>query len=139
MTSVSRRAQVDRWIVSLDQFFGVIRRQARRLKLGDTFEIGPTYQRGEHGIEKIRRGAVWHVKGQGNTGFHVDFMAAAMVIEAWSGKHRRCTLVITGKATVESLNADLKRVLAAAGLTDLARSNNIFCELEQPDARREKP
>lgn len=125
---VSRRARIDRWIISLTPCFDVINQKVKTLKLGEPrLELGPTFMpRGESscGTERIRRGAVWYLHGV-QTGFHVDFHSAGLHIEAWSGKDRTVSLWVAGAYTEESLKKDLSVTLAASGLTDLARTTQV--------------
>lgn len=124
----SRRAAVDRWIASLNPFFAVITTRAKNLKLGEPdLQVGPAFIKKTSAFDpdKIRAGAVWWVNGTGNVGFHVDFHKGGTRIEAWTGKSRRGTLWIAGKLTEDCLKKDLKVVMVSAGLTDLARTEEV--------------
>lgn len=128
----ARRAVIDRWIVSLTPLFTIISARAKGLKLGDpALEVGPNFMKhtspGES--DKIRRGAVWWVKGKGNCGFHVDFEKGGVRIEAWTGKDRHVSVWVAGKVTEDGLKEDLKMVLSAAGLTDLAHTEDVRASL----------
>jgi hypothetical protein len=131
--SAARRVKVDRWIISLVPFFAVINARVDVLKLGDPgVDVGPTFMGGDRfpdGRDRIRRGAVWWIKGHGNCGFHVDFHAEGIEIEAWTGKERRTTTCISGKVSEATLKRDLTVSLVAAGLTDLARTEEVRAEL----------
>lgn len=119
-----RRATADRWIASLQPMFDVIVTRTRKLKLGaPRLEVGPTYITKESG-DRIRKGAVWFIGGK-NTGFHVDFLPAGIHIEAWQGKERHASVWISGKVTEATLRKDLNVVLIAAGLPDLARTEEV--------------
>lgn len=130
----SRRAKADRWIISLTPFFQVINTRVDLLKLGEpALNVGPAFmgkERFDDGNgDRVRRGAVWWIKGHGNCGFHVDFSAAGIEIEAWTGKERRTTTWIAGKASEVTLKKDLTVCLVAAGLTDLARTQDVRDQL----------
>src|SRR4051812_27790783 len=85
--------------------------------------------------DRIRKGAVWFVKGR-NCGFHVDFCANGMThIEAWVGGDRRISTWISGSVTHASMKKDLGVCLAAAGLTDLARTEEVRDQLFSRTAR----
>lgn len=127
--ALSRRARIDRFIVSLNPMFRVIQVKMKTLNLGEPrLQIGPTLM---HKIsaglreEAIRRGAVWYLKNNGvdvQCGFHVDFGTSGLRIEAWSGKDRRAAVWIAGEYSETTLSRDLGLALVAAGLTDTSRS-----------------
>lgn len=123
----ARRTRIDRWIVSLNPMFEVITTKVRNLKLGEPrLQYGPTFMAKDTTTqpERIRRGAVWFLGGT-QTGFHVDFMTNGLHIEAWSGKDRRVSVWVAGDYTEATLKKDLTLVLAASGLTDLARTSEV--------------
>lgn len=121
----SRRAAIDRWIVSLNPMFEVIQARVRQLGIGEPrLQVGPTMIHSSRDDSSIRRGAVWFVDGK-NTGFHVDFKADGVGIQAWCGGERRASLWVAGKVTEGTLKRDLKTVLAAAGLSDLSKSQEV--------------
>lgn len=125
---MSRRARIDRFIVSLTPMFKVIAIKMNKLNLGEPrLMIGPTLLPRESpiGPERIRRGAVWYLKGNVQCGFHVDFAAAGLHIEAWTGQDRRVSVWIAGEYSQASLGKDLGLALAASGLTDLAASSAL--------------
>lgn len=130
----SRRARVTRWIISLNPLLKVVNSKAWRMGLGDPrVESGPGLLPGKHfedlGGDRIRKGAVWFINGA-NCGFHVDFCANGSVhIEAWQGGERRISSWISGDVTEESLRRDLTLCLAAAGLSDLARTEEVRAKL----------
>lgn len=134
MTRPSRRAVIDRWITSLTPYFEVIHDKAMSLRLGQPrLEGPPTYldidNPGDRfGKGRIRKNAIWFINGA-NVGFHVDFYPAGIHIEAWTGKDRHASVWISGKVTEKSLKRDLTMVLAAAGLNDLARTDEIRAKL----------
>ena len=124
----SRRAAIDRWVASLNPMFVVIQARVKAMKLGDpALEVGPSFIKKASAFEadKVRRGAVWWVPGTGNVGFHVDFMQGGVRIEAWTGRERRVSAWIAGKVTDDGLKKDLGVVLVCAGLTDLARTEEV--------------
>lgn len=129
-----RRATVDRWIASLQPMFDVITFKTQSLRLGEPrLTSGPTLMKKDFfsagsGGDRIRKGAVWFIGGK-NVGFHVDFLASGIHIEAWQSKERHASVWISGKVSESSLKKDLTIVLAAAGLTDLARTNEVRKQL----------
>lgn len=131
---MTRRAKATRWIVSLNPMFTVINSRMERLGLGaPRVETGPTFlprSRFEDVAgDRIRRGAVW-VVGDRSCGFHVDFCAENRIhIEAWTGGERRTSTWISGDVTESSLRRDLGVCLVAAGLTDLARTEEFRSQL----------
>lgn len=105
--------------------FDIISTKVAGLKLGDPrLEVGPTLIKKTLGADRIRKGAVWFLAGK-NTGFHVDFLPAGIHIEAWQGKERHASVWISGKVTEATLRKDLNVVLIAAGLPDLARTEEV--------------
>lgn len=83
---------------------------------------------------RIRKGVVWFVSGK-NCGFHVDFCSGGIEIEAWTGSDRRTKAWISGKVTEATFKKDLTVCLVAAGLTDLARTEEVRAQLFTPKAR----
>lgn len=134
----NRRGQIDRWIVGLSPLLDVIKYKIEKLRLGaPAMDFGPTYlpkDIPEFGPEKIRRGATWYHNGV-RSGFHVDFLHAGLRIKAYTGKDRDVTAWIHGKVTEASLKKDLGVCLVAAGLTDLARTEQVRDELFSRTAR----
>ncbi len=130
----TRRAATDRLIVSLQPMFDVISARTQRLRLGEPrITSGPMVMRREHfdfgtGGDRVRKGAVWFINGQ-NTGFHVDFFPQGLCIEAWQGRERHVKVSIAGKVTEDLLGKELALVFAAAGLTDLARTDEVRAQL----------
>lgn len=125
--SSARRTAVDRWIASLNPMFQVIQKKMLALKLGEPrLSYGPTSMIKDNGPgpDTIRRGAIWFLSGT-QAGFHVDFHKHGLQIEAWSGKDRRVCVWAAGEYTEQSLKKDLTLALAAAGLTDLARTTEV--------------
>lgn len=121
---LSNRAKVDRWIAKLTPMFEVITSRINMLNLGQAHGLGPLVIRSGSKVERIRKGAVWFVSGK-NCGFHVDFCSGGVEIEAWTGSDRRSRLWISGKVTEVGLKKDLTVLLVAAGLTDLARTEQV--------------
>lgn len=125
-----RRTKAIRQIIALNPMFEVIAYKIDRLGLGKPrLETGPGLMPGTHfddsGGDRIRKGAVWFIKGK-NCGFHVDFCTNGTIhIEAWTGAERHCSVWISGKVGEPSLKKDLTLCLAAAGLTDLARTEEV--------------
>lgn len=134
MIPVRRRTRAARWIISLSPMFAVIQAKTRKLGLGEPrLETGPALLPKERfedlAGDRIRKGAVWFLSGR-NCGFHVDFCDNGQThIEAWIGGDRRTSTWITGDATEHSLKKDLGVSLAAAGLTDLARTEEVRAQL----------
>lgn len=130
----ARRNRAVRWIVSLDPLLQVCVRRAKRLGLGEPrLESGPTFLPRRYfedlAGDRIRKGAVWFINSV-NCGFHVDFCANKMThIEAWQGGERRVSCWISGEMTEQVLNRELSLCLAAAGLTDLARTEEVRATL----------
>lgn len=130
----SRRARVTRWIISLHPLLKVVNSKAWRMGLGDPrVESGPALMPRKHfedqAGDRIRKGAVWFINGA-NCGFHVDFCANGSVhIEAWQGNERRISTWICGEVSEKTLKRDLTLCLAAAGLTDLARTEEVRAQL----------
>ncbi len=123
----TRRANADRWIISLRPFFDVVADKASSLKIGEPrVTVGPVLmpKTVPSGKDKIRRGAVWFVAGN-NVGFHVDFYPSGLHIEAWSGKDRQVSVWIAGEFTETTLKKDLSVVLVAAGLTGLRGTDEV--------------
>lgn len=123
----------------MNPFFEVINVKISCLGLGaPRLEVGPTLMPAAHfddcGGDRIRRGAVWFVGGR-NCGFHVDFCASSMHIEAWTGGDRRTSTWITGDVSELSLKKDLTVCLVAAGLTGLARTEEVRDQLFTRTAR----
>lgn len=131
---VSRRAKATRWIIALHPLIKVISSKAWRMGLGEPrLESGPCLLPRKHfddqAGDRIRKGAVWFINGA-NCGFHVDFCAnGQMHIEAWQGAERRVSVWISGNVSEESLKRDLTLCLAAAGLSDLARTEEVRAKL----------
>ena len=130
----SRRARAARWVVSLNPLLQVCARRIKKLGLGEPrLESGPTFLPRKHfddlAGDRIRKGAVWFIAGR-NCGFHVDFCANAMThIEAWQGGERRVSCWISSEMTEQILSRELSLCLAAAGLTDLARTEEVRARL----------
>jgi hypothetical protein len=131
---VGRRARAVRWMVSLSPMFKVISTKANSLGLGKPrLESGPTLLSRKNfddlAGDRIRKGAVWFV-GDRNCGFHVDFCANGQThIEAWTGGERKTSTWISGDVSELSLKRDLTVCLVAAGLTDLARTEEVRARL----------
>lgn len=104
--------------------FEVIAFKKKMLNLGEAHEVGPMVIRKGVKLERIRKGVVWFVGGK-NCGFHVDFCAGGIEIEAWTGSERRTKAWISGKVSEPTLKKDLTVCLVAAGLTDLARTEEV--------------
>lgn len=133
MIARSRRAKVDRWIASLTPYFDVIATKTVMLGLGDPgMTVGPTLM--TEGGAHIRKGAVWWISER-NCGFHVDFFTAGIHVEAWTGRERKTSTRIVGKVTENTLKKDLTVCLVAAGLTDLARTDEVRAQLFPRTAR----
>lgn len=133
--AVTRRARINRWIISLHPLIKVVSSKAWRMGLGEPrIESGPGLmpagQFEDRAGDRIRKGAVWFIAGVGNCGFHVDFCANGQVhIEAWQGAGRRVSLWISGDLTEQTLKRDLTLCMAAAGLSDLARTEEVRAKL----------
>lgn len=125
-----RRIKATRWIIALNPMFRVISTKMERLGLGEpSLETGPGLLAGTRfddlAGDRIRKGAVWFINNQ-NCGFHVDFCTNGQThIEAWTGAARRTSLWICGDVTDSSLKRDLTLCMAAAGLTDLTRTEEV--------------
>lgn len=134
MNKLTRRAKAVRWIITLNPMLVVIDTKMSKIGLGEPrLAVGPAWMPREHfedhAGDRIRKGAVWFVTGR-NCGFHVDFCAnGQMHIEAWVGADRRISSWISGSITESSLKKDLTLCLAAAGLTDLARTEEVRAAL----------
>lgn len=133
MRELTRRARATRWVASLTPLTNVVAETMTSLGLGKPrLEVGPTYmprkQFEDCGGDRIRRGAVWFVEGR-NCGFHVDFCMDRIHIEAWTGSSRRTSTWIVGNVSELSLKQDLTVSLVAAGLTDLARTEEVRANL----------
>ncbi len=121
-------------------FLEVINSKTILLGLGTPqAEVGPTFMASNRfedcGGDRIRKGAVWFVSGR-NCGFHVDFCASGQIhIEAWTGKERSTSTWIKGSVTEGTLKKDLTVCLVAAGLTDLARTEEVRADLFKKKAR----
>lgn len=132
---VARRAKANRWVNSLSPLLQVIVKKAHNMGLGEPrLESGPTFLPRKHfedlAGDRIRKGAVWFVKGIGNCGFHVDFCSNGQThIEAWTSGERRTSTWISGSVTEHTLRRDLSVCLVAAGLTDLARTEEVRDQL----------
>jgi hypothetical protein len=130
VNKLTRRAKAARWIINLNPLIRVVETKMHKVGLGEPrLETGPAWLPREHfedqGGDRIRKGAVWFVTGR-NCGFHVDFCANGLLhIEAWVGKERSTSTWITGGISEASLKKDLGVCLAAAGLTDLARTEEV--------------
>lgn len=130
----TRRAKAARWIASLNPLLQVFNAKVDQLGLGEPrLNNGPAFLPGKRfedlAGDRIRRGAVWFVGGR-NCGFHVDFCANGQThIEAWTGGDRRSSTWICGSVTEGSLKRDLTVCLVAAGLTDLARTEEVRANL----------
>jgi len=130
-----------RWIIALNPYLDVVNAKTAKLGLGEPrLQVGPAYLPRERfedsGGDRIRKGAVWFVGGR-NCGFHVDFCANGYThIEAWVGGDRRISSWISGSSTENSLKKDLGVCLAAAGLTDLARTEEVRTQLFQGSAKK---
>jgi hypothetical protein len=126
--------KASRWIDALDPLLQVCARRAKRLGLGKpSLEAGPTFlsQKRFEDLagDRIRKGAVWFIN-KANCGFHVDFCANKMThIEAWQGGERRVSCWISGEMTEQILSRELSLCLAAAGLPDLARTEEVRATL----------
>lgn len=137
----SRRAKAARWIISLTPLLNVCTAKVTQLGLGEPrLDPGPTFLPGKRfedlAGDRIRRAAVWFVGGR-NCGFHVDFCANGVThIEAWVGGDRRTSTWISGSVTEASLKKDLTVSLVAAGLTDLARTEEVRAQLFNRTARK---
>jgi hypothetical protein len=134
VNKLTRRAKAVRWIISLNPMLGVIDKKMEKVGLGKPrLEVGPSWMPREHfedsGGDRIRKGAVWFVTGR-NCGFHVDFCSNGQLhIEAWVGADRRVSSWISGAVSETSLKKDLGLCMAAAGLTDLARTEDVRAAL----------
>lgn len=134
MNKLTRRAKAVRWIISLNPMMSVIEKKMEKVGLGEPrLEVGPSWMPREYfedsGGDRIRKGAVWFVTGR-NCGFHVDFCATGQLhIEAWVGADRRVSSWISGAVSETSLKKDLGLCMAAAGLTDLARTEDVRAAL----------
>lgn len=134
MNKLTRRAKAVRWIIALNPMLNVIDTKMGKVGLGEPrLAVGPAWMPREHfednAGDRIRKGAVWFVTGR-NCGFHVDFCAGGQLhIEAWVGADRRISSWISGSVTESSLKKDLTLCLAAAGLTDLARTEEVRAAL----------
>jgi hypothetical protein len=123
----ARRAVIDRWIINLTPMFRIVDAITGDLKnLGTPrATIGPAFM-GRHlfddGGDRIRKGAMWWIRGYGNCGFHVDFLNGAVSLSAWCGSDRRASAVLMGKPAGLSLADDLINLLTVAGLATLNRS-----------------
>lgn len=116
----TRRALIDRWIARLTPMLRIIDIEAANLRLPGPRPFGPTYfPRQGTDPEHIRTGTVWWITGYGNSGYHVDFYATALRIEAWTGRHLHAEITHNGQPGPATLQNTLRRVLAFAGLTDL--------------------
>lgn len=130
----TRRAKATRWIIRLNPLLEVVKGRAAKLGLGEPrLDSGPAFLPRKHfedlAGDRIRKGHVWFIAGA-NCGFHVDFCANGLMhIEAWRGGERRISSWISGDITEESLKKDLALCLAAAGLTDLARTEEVRAKL----------
>lgn len=130
----SRRARASRWIATLNPLLKVINYKASCIGLGEPrLSTGPAFLPRKHfddqAGDRIRRGAVWWVGGR-NCGFHVDFCSNGQThIEAWTGGERKTSTWISGSVTEASLKRDLTVCLVAAGLTDLARTEEVRDQL----------
>lgn len=128
-------------MAALNPMFCVIATKCARLGLGDPrLEVGPTFMPREHFEDmagnRIRKGAVWFVGGR-NCGFHVDFCSNGQThIEAWTGGDRRTSTWISGDVSEMSLKKDLTVCLVAAGLTDLARTEEVRAQLFTRTAKK---
>lgn len=137
----ARRAKASRWIASLTPLLNVFNTKVAQLGLGTPrIESGPAFLPGKRfedlAGDRIRRGAVWFVAAR-NCGFHVDFCAnGATHIEAWTGGDRVISTWINGKVTEQSLKKDLTVCLVAAGLTDLARTEEVRAQLFNRTVRK---
>lgn len=123
-----------RRITALKPLIDVVNFKMTKIGLGDpSLEVGPAWMPRERfvdsGGDRVRKGAVWFVHGR-NCGFHVDFCASGQLhIEAWIGGDRRISTWIAGSVSEASLKKDLGVCLAAAGLTDLARTEEVRAQL----------
>lgn len=140
MNELTRRAKAVRWTISLNPLICVIENKTKKVGLGEPrLSVGPSWMPRRHfddyAGDRIRKGAVWFVTGR-NCGFHVDFCANGQLhIEAWVGADRRISSWISGSVTERSLKRDLGLCLAAAGLTDLARTEEVRAGLFSRSAR----
>lgn len=135
MIARTRRAKVDRWIASLTPFFDVIAAKQKMLSIGEPgLTVGPTLMHDGPG-PCIRKGAVWWINDR-NCGFHVDFYSGGIHIEAWTGRDRKTSTSISGKVTESTLKKDLTVCLVAAGLTDLARTEEVRANLFTRTAKK---
>ena len=140
-TEAARRARADQWIITLNPLIKVITAKVAKLGLGEPrLAVGPTYLPRRYfedlAGDRIRKGAVWFIKGHGNCGFHVDFCANAMThIEGWISAERRISSWISGQVSETSLKKDLTLCVAAAGLLDLARTEEVRANLITRTAR----
>lgn len=131
---LTRRARNARWAASLNPLFAVITFKADQLGLNaPRGDVGPTLLPGKHFVDqagdRIRRGSVWFI-GDRSCGFHVDFCTTGKIhIEAWTGGERTTSTWIAGKVSETSLKRDLTVCLVAAGLTDLARTEEVRAQL----------
>lgn len=131
----ARRARASRWVASLNPLLAVVVKKAHCIGLGEPRLLsGPTFLPRKHfedmAGDRIRKGAVWFVKGIGNCGFHVDFCSSGQThIEAWTSGERRTSTWIAGSVTEQTLRRDLSVCLVAAGLTDLARTEEVRDQL----------
>jgi hypothetical protein len=78
---------------------------------------------------------VWWINER-NCGFHVDFYSGGIHIEAWTGRERKTSTSISGKVTESTLKKDLTVCLVAAGLTDLARTEEVRANLFTRTAKK---
>ncbi len=135
------RTRAVRWIISLNPLIKVIETKAGGLGLGEAqADMGPTLMPRKHfedqAGDRIRKGAVWFVGGR-NCGFYVDFCANGQThIAAWTGKDRKTSTWISGAVTELTLKKDLTVSLVAAGLTDLARTEEVRAELFRAKAKK---
>ncbi len=136
----SRRTAIDRWIIGLTPLFAVVTERTEALCLGEpSASFGPSLM-GKHLFDgrgdRIRKGAVWWIEGK-NCGFHVDFLRQGIRVEAWIGTERRVSADLVGKVSEASLTRDLTVCMEAAGLTDLARTDEVRRQLfKQREARK---
>lgn len=141
MNKTTRRAKAVRWIINLNPLICVIDTKMQKVGLGEPrLEVGPCWMPREHfedtGGDRVRKGAVWFVTGR-NCGFHVDFCSNGQLhIEAWVGADRRISSWISGAVTENSLKKDLGLCMAAAGLTDLARTEEVRAALFSRTAKK---
>lgn len=141
MRELTRRAKNLRWVASLNPLFDVISFKANQLGLNaPRGDIGPTLMPRKNFVDqagdRIRRGAVWFI-GERSCGFRVDFCDSGKIhIEAWTGGERTTSTWISGKVTEASLKRDLTVCLVAAGLTDLARTEEVRAQLFTRTAKK---